>query len=193
MDNVSDETSSYLRASESESDRGHALVSVAHLDNMMKIILASAFISDTKIKNQLFSRQLRSFSAKIDLAYGLGFIDNNVKEELDILRLIRNHFAHSFRECSFDDSQISQYTTKLKFATRVDAISSRERFSSSAFTTLLILLAYAEQIITPKSREELNPDGPSFTAIIESLAHQLLRMEDLEGILNEIDSFDKEE
>jgi len=191
INSVSEETSSYFRASESESDRGHALVSVAHLDNMVKIILANAFIEDAKIKKQVFSRQLHSFSAKIDLAYGLGFIDKNIKEELDILRSIRNHFAHSFRECSFDDPPVRQDVVKLRFAVRVDATSSREIFSSSVFTTLLILLALAEQIATPKPRDELNPDGAGFAAIIETLAHQLIRMEDFENMLSEIEALEQ--
>jgi DNA-binding MltR family transcriptional regulator len=126
MNIVSEETLSYFRASASESDRAHALVSVAHLDNMMKIIMANVFIEDAKIKKQVFSRQLHSFSAKIDLAHGLGFIDKCIKEELDTLRNIRNHFAHSFLECTFDNPSTVENLSRLKFSMRVDLTSNRE-------------------------------------------------------------------
>src|SRR5680860_1238080 len=68
------------------------------------------------IKRKLFenSGPLASFSAKIDIAYSLGFIPSNEKRTLHAIRLIRNIFAHSGEpEINFDYESLQPFLAKL--------------------------------------------------------------------------------
>ena len=49
---------------------------------------------------------LRSFSAKITIGFALGIYNNKIKADLDIVRVVRNAFAHSRKLLDFDDPLI---------------------------------------------------------------------------------------
>ena len=49
---------------------------------------------------------LRSFYAKIELAYGLGTVNDKVRNDLHIVRAVRNAFAHSRKILDFNDELI---------------------------------------------------------------------------------------
>jgi DNA-binding MltR family transcriptional regulator len=61
-----------------------------------------------------FNQPLGNFSNKINIAFCLGLINKLVKKDLDLVRKIRNKFAHDLFT-SFEDSQIKSWSKELKF------------------------------------------------------------------------------
>ena len=58
---------------------------------------------------------LSTFSSKIRLGCALGWFDDNVRGDLDIIRGIRNDFAHGYNtDLSFTDQSISARCSNLK-------------------------------------------------------------------------------
>jgi DNA-binding MltR family transcriptional regulator len=57
---------------------------------------------------------LSSFSSKIAVAYGLGLIPQSVQLELDVIRAVRNTFAHSEKKLSLTSPEIVKELSKAK-------------------------------------------------------------------------------
>jgi len=60
---------------------------------------------------------LGTFSAKIIMAYALGLIDNDTRQNLDVVRHIRNAFAHSKRLIDFSHIAIANAIHAVKLST----------------------------------------------------------------------------
>ncbi len=97
------------------SDRSCAIVCAAILDNSLQNILLSYLTEDSKTQNNnLFSQNgpLATFSSKIILSYRLGLISKYEHDKLNLIRKIRNYFAHDLSinkfECSCCKELLSQ-------------------------------------------------------------------------------------
>ena len=55
-----------------------------------------------------------SFSNKISLSYSLGLIDKIINDDLNLVRKIRNKFAHDLY-ANFKNDQIKSWSRELKF------------------------------------------------------------------------------
>lgn len=91
-----------------ETGIGAVLTGVALIDESLEILLRTCLIDNAEAKkviNPLFEGYgpLASLSAKIKLAYVLGRIDRTTYEDLEQIRGIRNYFAHTYKDASFDD------------------------------------------------------------------------------------------
>jgi DNA-binding MltR family transcriptional regulator len=116
-----------------ESDRGLILVSASHLDEALERLLRARFsIEHKKSKSMidpLFNTfgPLSTFSAKIKMSYAIDLIEKWVYRDLEILRKLRNEFAHSIKPAVFDSVEVAKLTEKLVGADRaVTAIESEE-------------------------------------------------------------------
>lgn len=93
-------------------DRGTALIGKEIIDSTLTGMLRMHFSHLSKEENeQLFDRDnspLGTFSAKIKIAYALGIISKNERDELDRIRHIRNAFAHTQRPITFETTEIRQ-------------------------------------------------------------------------------------
>lgn len=87
---------SFLR----ESERAIVVLGVAQIDADLERVLTHVLHPSATQKDDLFSpgRALSSFGSKIALAHRLGLIDNQFRSVLNILRRIRNDFAHNAAE-----------------------------------------------------------------------------------------------
>lgn len=79
-----------------ESERAVVIMAAARLDAELETLLKHLLIPHPGGDDPLFDgdRMLGTFSAKIGMAYRLGAIDNDFEHALQILRKIRNDFAH---------------------------------------------------------------------------------------------------
>lgn len=59
---------------------------------------------------------LSSFSAKIDLCFALGGITQEMRDDLNIIRDVRNKFCHTVSARSFSDPDIASKCKRLKFS-----------------------------------------------------------------------------
>lgn len=89
-----------------EGERGAVLLGAARLDFALERLLKGAMQPHVGGDDNLFDsdRPLATFSAKIALAYRLGLIEKPVEHALQMIRKVRNEFAHSFEDASLKES-----------------------------------------------------------------------------------------
>ena len=110
-----DRLRSFLEATSNETDRGRTLVAASLIDEMLEEILKS-YLSDTKQTKKLFempNAPLSSLSAKALLCRSLQLITEPEYRDIELVRKIRNRFAHSVL-CSFNDPKIKDWGRKLE-------------------------------------------------------------------------------
>ena len=99
------------------SDRSCAIVCAAILDNSLQNILLSYLTEDSKTQNNnLFSQNgpLATFSSKIILSYRLGLISKYEHDKLNLIRKIRNYFAHDLSINKFECSCCKELLSQIK-------------------------------------------------------------------------------
>jgi DNA-binding MltR family transcriptional regulator len=99
-----------------ESDRGVALIAAAYLDATLESMLRKYLVDDAVVVDELFKHPgaLSGFSARIRMAYCLGLIGPDLRHNLDIVRDIRNDFAHDIEHTSFDTDSVRDRCSNLK-------------------------------------------------------------------------------
>ncbi len=99
------------------SDRACALIAGAYLDHALEAILTTQMLKiDATSRKNIFQGAtaiLPSFSSKIRMCHALGLISDDEKTHLNIIREIRNHFAHALGACAFDEVLVAKECDKL--------------------------------------------------------------------------------
>lgn len=85
-------------------------------EKLVDALLAKMRPLNSEFKTRLFDGYgpLSSFSAKIDLSYAFQIIDKKTRDELTIIRKIRNKFAHSVALINFGSPEILAHLQALK-------------------------------------------------------------------------------
>jgi DNA-binding MltR family transcriptional regulator len=99
-----------------EPDRIIAIVGAAYLDSMIDSLLRAVFI-DVPAETESLLRPdapLGSNGSRCQLAYCLGLITKDQRDDLRIIAKIRNYFAHDFNAQEFNVSPIRDLCTALK-------------------------------------------------------------------------------
>lgn len=125
---------------EQATDRACALVAVAGVSNDLKPLIATRFreLPEAEMDAMFEGRgaPLQDFNSRIDIAYALRLIDKNVRDNLHILRRIRNAFAHSPVPLSFDHPLVAAECKKLhifrKYGHKDSWFANRQRFFLAA-------------------------------------------------------------
>ncbi len=100
---------------ESVDERSIAIIGGTFCEMALEYVLKSFFPEDDEVEKLfVFNNSLGNFSNKISLAYCLGLIDKLIKRDLDLIRKIRNKFAHDLFT-SFHDPKIKSLCIELKF------------------------------------------------------------------------------
>lgn len=102
---------------EGESDRAAAIVGASLLENLLESIFRKAMIDhkEKEVEN-IFNvyGPLGSFKAKIDLSFLLGLFPHaKIYQDLNLIRKIRNEFAHGHKELSFAHNSIRDRMSNL--------------------------------------------------------------------------------
>ena len=100
---------------EKETDRGIALLGAAFLDDVLDVMIRASFVDDVEAMNKLLGpgRPLESFGSRAHLAYCVGLLGEDIYEDLNLLREIRNDFAHR-HPANFNSEQIRSKCERLK-------------------------------------------------------------------------------
>jgi DNA-binding MltR family transcriptional regulator len=102
-----------------ESDRGAAVLAGSMVENALGQYLEEYCCSQAgkRVAEKLFSPTgpIATFSQRSLVASGFGLISKDDHEQLDLIRDIRNHFAHHPLLASFIDQGIAAKTTKLRY------------------------------------------------------------------------------
>jgi hypothetical protein len=131
----------FVKEFREETDRGAALVGAALIDFRLERLLHNHLL-DGEITNRLLSNSadapLGSFSSRAKMCYALGLLTRVEYEECDIIRRVRNRFAHQLHGLTFVDQQITDWCKNLK-ATVVEAGAARQRFVNSVISLCMVL------------------------------------------------------
>jgi|HubBroStandDraft_1064217.scaffolds.fasta_scaffold382651_1 hypothetical protein len=100
-----------------ESDRAAAILGAAKLDELLRRMLDRFFVPDPHKKYGLLGNSgdqaLSSFSARTKAAFRLGLIDEEFALSLDIIRKIRNRFAHEVEAGSLAEEPYREWVKEL--------------------------------------------------------------------------------
>lgn len=107
----------FLNNFNQESDRGAALSAAAVLEDRLEEIIKT-FLRDCKSSSKLldgFNAPIGTFSSKILLAHALGLIQDNEFQQIELLRKIRNQFAHTWEYLNFESNTIKSLVFTLPY------------------------------------------------------------------------------
>jgi mannitol operon repressor len=135
----------FLNELHDETDRGAAVLGAAFLEEYLQRLI-KAFLVDHSKSSDLFdgaSPPLGTLSAKIAAAFAMGLVTADERQELDLIRKIRNEFAHELEGLSFEDDLICNLCNKLKFPEKLGLPGIRAprwRFDSSVVVGVAFLV-----------------------------------------------------
>lgn len=115
----------FLNELQNETPRASVIVGAAFLDARLHELLSNFLIEDKRAVQDLLGsdkkadRPLSAFSARINAAYCLGLISQIERDDLHLIRRIRNRFAHRLHDLSFDDDEIINWCHSLKIPKNV--------------------------------------------------------------------------
>lgn len=153
----------------SESDRACAVLGAALLDARLES-LYNRRLRCSKEELLASSGPLGTFSARIRLAHALAWISEDVKYDLNVIRSVRNEFAHNFdHELSFATQSIADKCRNLRAAKVL--IEANEHAASTPHPNLsaAVIRSMGAIFHPPRQRYEVS---------VEMLAQHL---DDLEG------------
>lgn len=88
----------FLEVFQNETDRGAVLVATTLIEEKLKKIIEN-FLVETKVTNEIltgFNAPIGTYSARLKLAFTLGLITDIEFHDCNLIRKIRNEFAHKF-------------------------------------------------------------------------------------------------
>lgn len=131
-----------------ESDRGCALLAISFLEEELKMLLKKCLVDTPEVDEKIFSFNgpLGTFSSKIEIAFSLGKISKTIKDELNLLRKIRNHFGHSPTPIDFNTHPINERCKSLKGSWKRQTSNPRQHFTAAICSVLAVL--HAETFFT---------------------------------------------
>ena len=100
------------------SDRSAAILVAAHVDVALShLIEAELFLPlEEDALKPLYERDgaLSTFFSKIVLGYAMFLYDDKTRDDLEVIRRVRNAFSHVRRSISFDTAEIVEECKKLQ-------------------------------------------------------------------------------
>jgi hypothetical protein len=150
-----------------ERGRGAVLVGVARVDSALEHLLEAVMTPGLSKSDRLFlpDKPLGSLGAKVALASRLGLLDPQVERALEVLRKLRNAFAHSTESASLNDSPHSERLANV--------------YSDARLNPLWHSLETALTTQAPVAQPPLEPALLNFillitilVAFLEAVAHQ---------------------
>jgi hypothetical protein len=143
-----------------QSDRGCALVAAAWVDDALEECIRAGLRPEQKIADDLFEPLglLGSFGARIKIAYMFGLIERYEYHDLEVIRRIRNDFAHVRQNLRFTTQHIKERCNDLH-AAKAFHIGSGSAIRSPRQKFLLSVYFLADSLLS-EAREAKPPDVP---------------------------------
>jgi len=126
-----------------ESERGAVLISAAYIDDQLAQVLEAYLLEAEESKDLIigFNAPLGTFSARAMACLSLGVVGRNEFNDCQIIRKIRNEFAHSTKAC-FADRKIIDLCANLHFSAKSYddvVVSPHGQFTTAAASLILSL------------------------------------------------------
>jgi DNA-binding MltR family transcriptional regulator len=151
-----EEFKDFLDNLSTEGDRGAAILAATMLEALLEELLTTKMRPLNKSqKSVLFDGDspLATFSAKIKIAHAFSIISDDVCANLDLIREIRNAFAHAKRNLSFSTKEVSDVCARLRLLDRLPGVSkldARSKYLGVASVLCVILVS----IMNPDSLKQ---------------------------------------
>jgi mannitol operon repressor len=149
----------YLRELQKETPRGRVIISCVAIGELLGKTLERYLIDHKDVKGLLnggVSAPLGTLSARILMAFGLRLIDEKEYRNLQIIRKIRNHFAHNLH-ASFIEAKVIDLCRRLDSSgIRPDATTTPVSKFNAVVTTLMVLLTKRPMMSVGRKIGELN-------------------------------------
>jgi DNA-binding MltR family transcriptional regulator len=110
-----------------ESDRGVVLMTAAVVDDLMRDCIIQQCTAGTEgDRKQLFKRggSFESTANKIEWLFCSGRIDKTLRDDLHLLRELRNRVAHNWRDFRIDETLVADVLQKMSAFKGVTSLSS---------------------------------------------------------------------
>src|ERR1700738_1268146 len=146
-----------LEAGAEKGDRGAAILLATNLENTLQIAIRRWLQISDPLRRELFrepASPAKTFSSKIIIAHALGIFGPTTRRNLDLIRTIRNAFAHAKKPIRFDDRPIADLCNFLVIPK-------------------IIRLGYFDGILNPED----NPRSPAryhYRVVCDHTSHNLL-------------------
>jgi DNA-binding MltR family transcriptional regulator len=152
-----------------ETDRGCALLATAFLDNILKELLRVYLVDDEKCFHDLSSGTggLSTFSSRIELSFLLGLISPMQRRDINLIKKIRNDFAHSMEIISFEDEAISNRVKELYHLYSGQDSKVRTRFIRVVFSIAGLIQGHIQVTERREKKENLDLTTPQIKRMIE--------------------------
>jgi len=154
--------SKFLHEFQKETDRGASILAASMLDQKLKTILED-YLIDCKATKQLlegFNAPIGTFSSRQHLAFSLGLISEYEYRDCEIIRKIRNEFAHKFElEFSFMDNKVASLCYNLQAPTPGDKSEFKDKPRAlfiNGVTMLYMNLLYREEYVKKMKLKRLD-------------------------------------
>lgn len=135
--------SALIKELDQESDRALAVLMAAYLDVLLGDLLISRMAVPPAEAVKLLmggeTAPLSSFSSKIRMAYCLGVLSEDERADLELIRKIRNKFAHDLAGLSFETQPIVDHCRHLRGVPSSEMSSAKQRFSVTAFRLIVAI------------------------------------------------------
>jgi DNA-binding MltR family transcriptional regulator len=134
-----------------ESDRGCVILGAALLTEALETLIRSVCRDTPKdIKSTidpLFQgyAPLATFSARIQMAFALGILPRSLRDKIEIVRRMRNDFAHQWGPIDFNDPRCAN---RLNLLIRPSESEREEELQQETLKGLAILAPTKEQLVT---------------------------------------------
>ena len=133
-----------------ESDRGLVFLAAAALDVRLREVLAAFMIAENQAVDRLLGTDeeptapLAGFPARISVAYCLGLISLEQRNDLVIVQRIRDRFASLTHVCDFEDDLVRNWCWQLRTPEMLGTLTTaREQFMIAYMLSLEIELGIA--------------------------------------------------
>ncbi len=141
-----------------ETDRGCALMAAAYLDSRLGEWLALYFVDDPKVANKSLSQDgpLSTFSSTIELAYLLGLLSPRESQALNLIRKIRNEFAHIPEPTSFGHQKIASWCKSLETLGFYKRGNHRAMFTGAVMMVLAAINFRRRHTVHCRAKQDIN-------------------------------------
>jgi hypothetical protein len=131
--------SEFLAEFNKETERGAALAAAAFLDNLLRRVISNFLIPNDSGFSLVegFNAPFGTLSARIAACHAMGLISETEFREAEIVRKVRNEFAHKVK-MSFKDDRVRSLCANMKFSVPGEA-SPRGQFTSAAIVLVMNL------------------------------------------------------
>lgn len=98
-----------------ETDRAAAVLAGAYLDSFLENALRNVLATGDHVASMFGAHGfLQSFGNKISMACALGLITAELARDMNLIRKVRNHFAHHIWEATFDLPPVANWCREIR-------------------------------------------------------------------------------